>query len=133
MMKALSQKLAEENSRGLSDAAANTECRWEVTEWERQKQFDELTHLQTRGSELCLVILGPPRVRNHPSEGMQLMALRHSEMAGELATLRVTVPFVADSALGRSPGEIFRVEVVDELVAEFQRLDERCSQLERPP
>jgi hypothetical protein len=64
---------------------------------------------------------------------MQLMALRHSEMAGELATLRVMVPFVADSALGRSPGEIFHVEVVDELVAEFQRLDERCSQLERPP
>jgi hypothetical protein len=54
-------------------------------------------------------------------------------MAGELATLRVTVPFVADSALGRSPSEIFCVEVVDELVAEFQRPDERCSQLERPP
>jgi hypothetical protein len=35
------------------------------------------------------------------------------------------------SVLGRSPNENFHVEVVDELVAEFQRLEERISWLER--
>jgi hypothetical protein len=59
MLKALSQKLAEENSRGLSDAAANTECWWEMTEWERREQFDELTHLQT-GALNCALPFSVP-------------------------------------------------------------------------
>jgi hypothetical protein len=47
-----------------------------VSERERQEQFEELTLLQTRGSELCHAIVGAPRVRNHFSEGMQLVADR---------------------------------------------------------
>jgi hypothetical protein len=81
--------------------------------WE---QFVELTLLQTRGSKLCLSIVGPPWVRNHLSEGMQIAAPRLTEVAGELSTLRSVVTSVVEFALGRSPDETFRVEVVDELV-----------------
>jgi hypothetical protein len=35
--------------------------------WER---VEELTFLQTQGSEICLDIVGPLRVRSHLSEGM---------------------------------------------------------------
>jgi uncharacterized protein CbrC (UPF0167 family) len=35
-------------------------------------------------------------------------------------------------ALGHSPNDTFRVEVVGELIAEFQKLEERCSQFEWP-
>jgi hypothetical protein len=44
-------------------------------------------------------------------------ALRHTKMAGELATLRTVVSSTVESALGHSPNEIFHVEVVGELVA----------------
>jgi hypothetical protein len=37
--------------------------------------------LQTKGSELYLTIVGPPRVRNHLSEGMHITVLRHTDMA----------------------------------------------------
>jgi hypothetical protein len=53
-------------------------------------------------------------------------------MAGELATLRTVVSSIAESALGHSPDEIFRVEVVGKLVAGIQKLEEQCSRLERP-
>jgi hypothetical protein len=53
-------------------------------------------------------------------------------MLRELAVLWVVVSSAAELVLGCSPNEIFRVEVMDELVAEFQRLDELCSRLERP-
>jgi hypothetical protein len=89
-----------------------------VSERERQEQFEELTLLQTRGSELCHAIVGTPRVRNHFSEGMQLAALRHTEVAGELATW-AAMSSTVELALGRSPNEVFRVEVVGELVAKF--------------
>jgi hypothetical protein len=79
--------LAEENSRGLSDAAADAEHQWEVSEREHREQFEELTLLQTQGSKLCHAIIGSPRVRNHLSEGMRLAVLRRTEMAGELAAL----------------------------------------------
>jgi hypothetical protein len=39
------------------------------------------------------------------------------------------MPSATKSALGRSPNEIFSVEVVGELVAEFQRVEERRSWL----
>jgi hypothetical protein len=54
------RKLVEENSRGLFDVVANAERRWEVSERECRVQFEELTLLQTRGSELCLTIVDPP-------------------------------------------------------------------------
>jgi hypothetical protein len=90
-----------------------------VSKRERQEQFEELTLLQTRGSELCHTIVGPPRVRNHLLEGMRLAALCHIEMDGELASLQAAVSSIAESALGRSPDEVFHMEVVGELVAGF--------------
>jgi hypothetical protein len=126
------RELAKENSRGLSDAVADAERRWEVSTREHWEQFEELTLLQTRGSELCHAIIGPPRVRNHLSEGMRLAALHHTEMAGELAVLWVMVSSTAELLLGRSANEIFRVEVLGELVVEFQRLEEWHSRLEWP-
>jgi hypothetical protein len=53
-------------------------------------------------------------------------------MVGELATLQATVTSGTELVLGRSPNETFRVEIVDELVAQFQKLEELCSWLERP-
>jgi hypothetical protein len=62
--------VAEEKSCGLSDAAADAERRWEVSEKERREHFEELTLLQTWGFELCLAIIDPPQVMNHLSNGM---------------------------------------------------------------
>jgi hypothetical protein len=92
-----------------------------VEEFERghREQLEELTLLQTQGSELCFAIVGPPQVRNHLSEGMWLAALCHTEMAIELDTLRTVVSSTVVLALGCSPDETFWVEVVDKLVAEF--------------
>jgi hypothetical protein len=50
---------------------------------------------------------------------MRLAALRHTEMAGELAVLCAAVSYAMESALGRSPNDPFCVEVVGELVAKF--------------
>jgi hypothetical protein len=44
---------------------------------------------------------------------MQLAALRHTEVVVEAVSSTVEL------ALGRSPNEVFRVEVVGELVAKF--------------
>jgi hypothetical protein len=104
----------------------------EVSERERREQFEELTLLQTWGSELCHAIIGPPWARNHLSEGMWHAALRHTKMAGELAALQAVVSSIAESALGHSLKDTFHMEVVGELGAKFQKLEERRSQLERP-
>jgi hypothetical protein len=72
----------------MYETAANAEHQWEVSERECREQFEEITLLQTWGSELCHTIVGPPGVSNHLSEGMQLAALYHIEIDGELATLR---------------------------------------------
>jgi hypothetical protein len=98
-----SQDVAEENSRGLSNAVADAERRWEESERELRELFEELTLLQTRGSELCLAIVGPPRVKNHLLEVMQIAVLRHTEMVGELATLRTVVSSVTEFMLGCCP------------------------------
>jgi hypothetical protein len=116
--------VAEENSHGLSDAVADAEHWWEVSERERREQFEELTLLQTRGSELCHAIIGPPQMTNHLSEGMRLATLHHTEMVEQLAALQAAASSIVELAVGRSPNEIFRVEVVGELVAEFRRLEE---------
>jgi hypothetical protein len=58
-------------------------------------------------------------VRNDLSEGMRLVALRHTKMPGELAVLWTAVSFIMELTLGRSPDEIFHVEVMGELVAKF--------------
>jgi hypothetical protein len=90
--------------------------------WRSQEQLEKITLLQTRGSELYFAIIGPPRARNHLSEGTWIAALRHTEMVGELPALRTVVSSVVEFTLGRSPDEIFRVEVVDKLVAKFWKL-----------
>jgi hypothetical protein len=42
------------------------------------------------------------------------------------------VSSASEFVLGRSPNETFLVEVVDELIAEFQKQEEWQSRLERP-
>jgi hypothetical protein len=66
------------------------------------------------------------------SEEMWIAALYHTEMAQELAALWTTVSSIVEFKLGCSPDETIQVEVVDELVAKFQKPEERCSWLERP-
>jgi hypothetical protein len=56
----------------------------------------------------------------------------HTEMAGELATLQVAVTSAVELVLGCLPDETFLVEITDELVAQLRKLEELCSQLERP-
>jgi hypothetical protein len=98
---------------------AEAERRWEESERGRREQLEELTFLQTQSSKLCFAIVSPPWARNHRSKGKQIATLHHTEMAGELAALRMMVSSTVEFALGRSPIETFWVEVVDELVAEF--------------
>jgi hypothetical protein len=106
---------------------------WEVSEREHWEQFLGLTLLQTRGSELCHTIVGPPLVRHHLSEGVRLAALCHTEMAGVLVALWASVSSAVESALGRWPNDTFHMQFMGELVVEFQKLEEWCSRLEWPP
>jgi hypothetical protein len=50
---------------------------------------------------------------------MRHAALRHTEVAEELATFRAAVSSIMESVLGCSPGNTAHAEVVNELVAEF--------------
>jgi hypothetical protein len=68
----------------IEDELAEEHWAQETSEREHREHFEELHLLQTRGSKLCHVIVGHLRAR-HLSEGMWLVALRHTEMAGELA------------------------------------------------
>jgi hypothetical protein len=52
-------------------------------------------------------------------------------MAGELVTLRMAVSSAMEFMLGCSLDETFWLEVVDELVVEFWKLEERRSWLKR--
>jgi hypothetical protein len=113
------REVAKENFRGLSNVVTDGAWQLVVTEREHREQFEELTILQTWGSELCLAIVGPARVRNHLSEGMRAAALRRTKRAGELAALRAVVSSAVEWVLGHSPDETLRVEVVGDLVAEF--------------
>jgi hypothetical protein len=88
--------------------------------------------LKTQHSELCHAIIGPPWVRNYLLETMRLVARLHTKIAKELATLRATVSSTTELVLGRSPDDAFHVEVVGELVAEFQKIEDRCLHLEWP-
>jgi hypothetical protein len=63
---------------------------------------------------------------------MWVAALRHTETAGDLASLQVVVSTVMELALGRSLDKTFQVEVVDELVIEFLKLEEQRPWLEWP-
>jgi hypothetical protein len=76
-----------------------------------REQFEELTLLQTRGSELCLAIVGPSQVRNHLSKEMHYAALCHTEMDGELVTLWAVVSSAVESVVGRSPDKTFQLRL----------------------
>jgi hypothetical protein len=75
---------------------------------------------------------GPPRVSSCLSEGMQAAVVCHAEVVGELAALWVEVSSTAELVLGHSLDKTFQVEVVDELVVVFQRLDKLFLRLEHP-
>jgi hypothetical protein len=81
---------------------------------------------------LCHAIIDPPRVRHHLSKGMRLTAIHHTKIARELATLWAAVPTTVESVLGHSPSDTYRVEVVDEMAAEFEKMEDRHSRLEWP-
>jgi hypothetical protein len=63
---------------------------------------------------------------------MWLAALRHTEMAGELAVLQAVVSSAMELMLGHSPSDTFHVEVVGELATEFWKREDRHSRLEWP-
>jgi hypothetical protein len=116
-----SRDMTEEKSWGLTDTVTDAEWRLEESKRECREQVKELTLLQIRGFELCLTVVGPPRVRSHLLEGMRVATLCYTEMARELAALRTAVSSTAEFTLGHSPNDTFLVEVVDELIAELQR------------
>jgi hypothetical protein len=62
---------------------------------------------------------------------MWATAIHHIDMAGELDVLQKVVTSTVELVLGHSPDEAFGVEIMDELVAQFQKLEEPCSWLEQ--
>jgi hypothetical protein len=126
------REVAEEKFHNLSGTSADG-ARWlVVSEMEHQVQFEEFFLLRTWGAKLCLAIVGLSWVRSHLLVGMWAAALRHAEMVGELTALQLVVSSVVEEVLGRLPNETFRVEVMDELVAKFQRQEELCLRLVGP-
>jgi hypothetical protein len=73
--------MAEANHQGFFDRAADIDRQWEDAEKQCQDLVQELTLLQTRESELCLAIVGLPRVWGHLFEGMRIAIICHTEMA----------------------------------------------------
>jgi hypothetical protein len=63
---------------------------------------------------------------------MRLAALHHTEMAGKLVMPQAMVSTIVESVFGRSPCDTFYMEVVSEVAAEFQKMENRSSRLERP-
>jgi hypothetical protein len=116
----------------LSDVVADS-ARWLVVServcWE---MLGESSLQQACDCELCLAIVGLPRVRNHLSQRMRDTALRHIEMAVALIMLQVAVTSVVESVLGCLSDEAFQVEVVGKLLAKIWRIEELCSLLEWP-
>jgi hypothetical protein len=53
----------------LEDKLAADRYAREVSKMERREQFEELTLLQTRGSELCHTIISPPMGATSPVRG----------------------------------------------------------------
>jgi hypothetical protein len=87
----------------LEDEHVAEHCAQEVSERERQAQFEVLTLLQTRGSELCHSIISPARSRHHLSKGMRLAALRHTEMVGNFPHSGRWFPLPRSQCLGARP------------------------------
>jgi hypothetical protein len=65
------------------------------------------------------------------SEGMPMVVVHHAEVAQQFTELWVAASSAMEFVLKRSPTEAFRVDVVDQLVSEFRKQEERCSCLEK--
>jgi hypothetical protein len=100
---------------------------WKMSEREHRAHFEELTLLQTWGSELCYAITSPPQAKHHLSEGMQHATLRHTEMVEQFVTFQALLTSAAESMLGCSPSDTSCVELVGELVTKFQKVEGRRS------
>jgi hypothetical protein len=50
-------------------------------------------------------------------------------MVEQFAVLRAAMSFTVEWVLGRSSTDAFYIDVVDELVAEFRKQEERCLRL----
>jgi hypothetical protein len=107
----------------LEDNLATEHRALAASKREHRAHIEELTLLQTRGSELCQAIIGHPQAKHHLSEGMRLATLRHTEMVSELAVFRVVVSSATELVLGHSPGATAHAKVVGDLIAEFQKVD----------
>jgi hypothetical protein len=118
------QDTIEMNFRGTSDMEADANYQREEDEGVCQEQDQDPTLPQTWGFELCQAIVGPMRVRAHPSKGLWIVVNLHTEKAKQFVVLWAAISSVAASVLERSPTEAFRVNVVDELFAEIQKQEE---------
>jgi hypothetical protein len=122
----LAQKIA------LLESELTEDCQdRETSEREYWECFDELTLLQTQGSEMYLTIIGPPRPRRL-YEGKQLATLHHNKMVQELAMFWMAVSSAVESVLECSPNNVARAEVVGELVAKLHRVEGHHWKLEWP-
>jgi hypothetical protein len=61
-----------------------------------------------------------------------LAAVCHTAMDGELTTFQAVVSSVAELVHRRSPSNTSHAEVVGELAIKYQKMEDRCSRLERP-
>jgi hypothetical protein len=86
----------------LKDELAVEHQAQEMSEREHQAHFEELSLLQTWGSEMCHAIIGPARAK-HLFEGMRLSALCHTEMVRELITFRRRCPLSRSWCSGTLP------------------------------
>jgi hypothetical protein len=63
---------------------------------------------------------------------MWAATLRHTEMARELTAVQSAVSSAAELVLANSPNETSWVELMNDMVTQFQRLEELCSRLLGP-
>jgi hypothetical protein len=68
----------------------------------------------------------------HLPARMQATSLHHAVVVRELTMLQATVSSATELVLGRLLGEASRVEVMNELIAKFQELEELCSRRQGP-
>jgi hypothetical protein len=92
------QEAVEEEFYSLSNVSAAGLRRLVVSEKDHREQFEEPSLMWAQDSELCLAIIGRPRVRNYLSEGMWAAALHHTEVVRELAALQAVVSSAVEFA-----------------------------------
>jgi hypothetical protein len=116
----------------LSSSLAEGAQRLIAYEMEHREQFEELFLLRSRGIELCLSIIVPLQLMSPLPLRMRAAALYHARVVEVLIVLRAVVSSVTELVLGHSHSGTFRVEVMNELTAKFQELEELCSRLKGP-